>query len=130
QAQHLLGRSYTIAGEVIHGDKRGRTIGFPTANMSIWEGQVLPMNGVYAGYVQLDDERFMAVANVGVRPTFAGEEVRVEPHLLDFERDIYGRKISFSFVQRLRGEVKFSGLDALKAQLAQDVQQGRELLSL
>lgn len=128
-AQHLLGRAYSVPGEVIHGDKRGRTIGFPTANMSVWDGQVLPLNGVYAGYAQLGDERFRAVANVGIRPTFAGEEVRLEPHILDFDRQIYGRTLSFSFVHRLRGEVKFSGLDALKEQLAQDIQQGRELLS-
>lgn len=127
-ANELLGRAYNVEGEVIHGDKRGRTIGFPTANMSIWEGQVLPQNGVYAGHVTLGDERFMAVANVGIRPTFAGSEVRVEPHLLDFDRDIYGRTISFSFVQWLRGEERFSGLDALKAQLAHDIQRGREML--
>jgi len=129
KAGELLGRSYAVQGEVIHGDKRGRTIGFPTANMSIWEGQVLPLNGVYAGYVTIGDERFKAVANVGIRPTFEGDEVRVEPHLLDFDRDIYGQTISFSFEHRLRGEMKFSGLDELKAQLSQDIQQGRDLLS-
>jgi riboflavin kinase / FMN adenylyltransferase len=127
-AAYLLGRSYCIEGEVIKGDQRGRLIGFPTANMAVWEQQVLPAYGVYTGWVTLGDERFMAVTNVGVRPTFEGDAVTVEPHILDFDRDIYGETLRLTFEKRLRGEQKFDGIDALKAQLNRDIAQGRALL--
>lgn len=128
QARDLLGRSYAVEGQVVKGDQRGRLIGFPTANMAVWEAQILPANGVYACRVTLGEERFMAVANVGIRPTFEGTTVTVEPHLLDFDRDIYGETLSLSFEAHLRSEMKFNGLDAIKAQLAQDVQNGRAIL--
>lgn len=129
KANDLLGRPYMVEGVVIEGDKRGRTIGFPTANMKVWEQQVLPAKGVYAGWVTLGSERFMAVANLGVRPTFDGQHLSLEPHLLDFDRDIYGETLQLTFEHRLRPEQKFDGLDALKAQLGRDIAQGRELLS-
>lgn len=129
QARAWLGRAYQVSGEVIHGDARGRTIGFPTANMNVWQEQVLPANGVYAGWAWLGEERFMAVTNIGTRPTFDGQQVRIEPHLLDFDRDIYGETLRLSFEARLRPEQRFSGIDALKAQLAQDVQAARKTLS-
>lgn len=128
-ANELLGRSYAVAGEVVRGDQRGRQIGFPTANIAVWEQQILPSNGVYAGWAILGDERFMAVTNVGVRPTFDGQSLTVEPHLLDFDREIYGDTLTLSFEARLRSEMKFDGLEAIKAQLAQDVAQGRALLT-
>ncbi|MCS6835142.1 MAG: bifunctional riboflavin kinase/FAD synthetase [Anaerolineae bacterium] len=128
QAAQWLGRSYALAGQVVHGDARGRTIGFPTANVAVWEEQVLPAYGVYAGWATLGSERFMAVTNVGVRPTFGGQQIRVEPHLLDFDRDIYGQTLRVTFEERLRGEQRFNGLDALKAQLARDVQAARAYL--
>lgn len=127
-AAHLLGRSYCVEGEVIKGDQRGRLIGFPTANMKVWEQQVLPQFGVYTGWVTLGNERFMAVTNVGVRPTFDGVGVTVEPHLLDFDRDIYGEILQLTFEQRLRGEQKFDGIESLKAQLKRDIAEGRALL--
>jgi len=129
KANDLLGRPYSVSGEVILGDQRGRTIGFPTANMSIWDEQVLPQQGVYAGWVTLGDERFMAVSNLGVRPTFDGQTLSLEAHLLDFDRDIYGEMLTFTFEHRLRSEKKFDGLESLKAQLNQDIASGRELLS-
>jgi riboflavin kinase / FMN adenylyltransferase len=128
-AAKLLGRSYRVEGVVVEGNKRGRTIGFPTANMDVWEQQVLPANGVYTGWATLGNERFMAVTNVGVRPTFAGTSITIEPHLLDFDRDIYGETLSLTFEARLRGEQKFDGIEALKAQLHRDIAQGRELLA-
>lgn len=128
QAAQRLGRSYALAGEVVHGDARGRTIGFPTANIATWEEQVLPAYGVYAGWATLGSERFMAVTNIGVRPTFGGQQIRVEPHLLDFDRDIYGQTLRVTFEERLRGEQRFDGLEALKAQLARDVQAARAYL--
>jgi riboflavin kinase/FMN adenylyltransferase len=127
-AADLLGRSYCVGGEVVKGNQRGRTIGFPTANMAVWSEQVLPMNGVYAGWAWLGEERFMAVANLGVRPTFDGTTLSLEPFLLDFDRDIYGQSLILSFEKRLRGEQKFAGLDALKAQLNQDIATGRSIL--
>lgn len=124
----LLGRSYCVEGAVVEGNRRGRTIGFPTANMAVWEQQALPANGVYAGWAMLGDERIMAVTNVGVRPTFDGSIITIEPHLLDFDRDIYGEKLSLTFESRLRSEEKFDGIEALKAQLHHDIAQGRDLL--
>lgn len=124
-----LGRGYTVIGEVVHGEKRGRKIGFPTANVNVWEEQVIPANGVYAGWAKLGNERFMAVTNVGVRPTFAGQGVTVEAHLLDFNRDIYGQQLSVSFETRLRPEKRFNGIDELIAQIKGDSDAGRAYLS-
>ncbi|MFN8418207.1 MAG: bifunctional riboflavin kinase/FAD synthetase [Anaerolineae bacterium] len=124
-----LGRNYRVAGEVIHGDKRGRTIGFPTANLKVWEQQIIPANGVYACWARLGMERFMAVTNIGIRPTFDGQELRIEAHLLDFDRDIYGQTLDLEFVERLRGEQKFPGFEALIQQIGIDAQRGREILS-
>ncbi|MCC7452314.1 MAG: bifunctional riboflavin kinase/FAD synthetase [Anaerolineae bacterium] len=129
KAAHWLGRPYSIEGPVIHGDHRGRTIGFPTANIQVWDEQVLPANGVYAGWATLNGERFMTVMNVGERPTFAGKDIRVEAHLLDFDRDIYGQRLTVDFVARLRGEQKFSGLDALIQQIRADAERGRSILT-
>lgn len=129
QVHDWLGRPYTLTGTVVHGDQRGRTIGFPTANIAVWQSQVIPANGVYAGWAQVGDEHYMAVTNVGLRPTFDGTRITVEVHILDFEQYIYEQSISFSFVERLRDEMKFSGIDALTAQLGSDVQAGRELLT-
>jgi riboflavin kinase/FMN adenylyltransferase len=125
----LLGRRFIIEGSVIHGDARGRTIGFPTANIAVASDHALPADGVYACFAYLGDERHPAVVNIGVRPTFAGLQRRVEAHLLDFERDLYDQAMRLSFVDRLRGEQKFSGIEELVAQIGRDVARGRELLS-
>ncbi len=129
KAASWLGRPYRVEGPVVHGDHRGRGIGFPTANVDVWAEQVLPADGVYACWALLGDERYMAMTNVGTRPTFDGSTVTVEAYLLDFDRDIYGQKLAVDFVYRLRGEEKFSGLDALVQQIRKDVDQGRALLS-
>jgi riboflavin kinase/FMN adenylyltransferase len=129
EAREMLGRSYSVSGEVIHGEGRGRKIGIPTANIGVWSELVVPANGVYAGWALLGDERFMAMTNVGVRPTFDGQTVTVEPHLLDFDRDIYGEILTFTFEARLRDEMRFSGIDALVAQIRDDIEAGREYLS-
>jgi riboflavin kinase/FMN adenylyltransferase len=130
QARDWLGRGYEVVGEVVQGEQRGRKIGFPTANIQVWEEQVIPANGVYAGWATLGDERFMAVTNVGVRPTFAGQDVTVEAHLLDFDRDIYGQQLAFSFETRLREEKKFNGIQELIAQIGADVETGRAYLTM
>jgi len=129
QAANWLGRGYSVTGEIIHGEKRGRSIGIPTANVSVWSEKVIPSNGVYAGWATIGDERFMAMTNVGVRPTFDGQGITVEAHLLDFDRDIYGQTMTVSFETRLREEKRFNGIQELIAQIHADIEAGREFLS-
>jgi riboflavin kinase/FMN adenylyltransferase len=114
-----LGRNYTLSGPVIHGFARGRTIGIPTANLDTPLEKVMPSNGVYACCAWIDTERHKAVVNIGVQPTFASNEAipRVEAHLLDFDADLYGQTLKLEFVEHLRSEQKFSGIDALVAQI-------------
>jgi len=133
-AARMLGRPFTIRGEVVTGDERGRGIGFPTANVAA-ENEVLPAAGVYAGALRLLDDGNPAegaslpvVTNVGRRPTFQGEEVRAEAHVIDWEGDLYGRRVELSFSLRLREERKFESVDALKAQIARDVDEARNRL--
>ena len=124
-----LGRPYGVSGIIVAGKRLGHTIGFPTANIDFWEEQLLPANGVYATYAWLGDERHLAATNVGVRPTVNGSAVTVEAHLLDFDADIYGRTLRLEFIDRIRPEMKFAGLDALKTQIAADVAEVRTLLA-
>lgn len=128
KAADYLGRPYRLSGEIVYGQQRGRTIGFPTANLDIWSEQLLPEIGVYATRAHLGDETFMSVTNIGKRPTFDGVGITVEAHLLDFDRDIYGDTLQLDFIERLRGEVKFSGIDALVEQIRQDAVDGRKIL--
>jgi riboflavin kinase/FMN adenylyltransferase len=129
QAGEWLGRSYTVSGEVVHGEKRGRQIGFPTANIHVWEEQVLPANGVYASWARLGDEQFMAATNVGIRPHFeGGMNITVEPYILDFDRDIYGQQLEVTFETRLRPEAKFNSLQELIDQIGRDVDDTRAYL--
>lgn len=128
-ARKWLGRSYAVSGSIVKGEQRGRQIGFPTANVAVWEQQVIPANGVYASWVTVQGERYMAATNVGVRPTFDGQLVTVEPHILDFERGIYGESLTVTFEKRLRDEMKFDGLDALIAQIGADVDSSRTWLT-
>jgi riboflavin kinase/FMN adenylyltransferase len=127
-AEPLLGRPFGLRGLVVQGDQRGRTIGFPTANLQIDPVHVLPADGVYACRVYRDGESLPAVTNIGVRPTFDGLRRTVEAHLLDWSGDLYGQSIRIEFTQRLRGEQKFSGIEALVAQIRSDADQARELL--
>lgn len=125
QAEKLLGRPYRMSGRVAHGDKRGRTMGFPTANIHLHRRKV-PLSGVYA--VQLfgiEDEPIQGVANVGLRPTVGAECALLEVHLFDFNRDIYGEHVQVHFLRKLRDEQKFESLDLLIAQIDLDCQQAR-----
>ena len=128
-ARALLGRSHFVDGLVVRGDGRGKGIGVPTANLEP-ENEVVPGGGVYAGRCRLPDgaER-IAVVNVGQRPTFGGEGITVEAHLLDFEGDLYGAHVRLSFHERLRGERRFAGQEALVAQIRLDVERARTLVS-
>lgn len=120
-----LGRYFCVRGPVVKGDQRGRTIGFPTANVAVWDEQLLPANGVYATYIWVRETWRPAATNVGVRPTVDGLKLTVEAHILDFDDDIYGEDVRLEFVRRIRPEMKFAGLDALKAQIAADVEEVR-----
>jgi len=125
-----LGRPFSIEGIVIKGDQRGRTIGFPTANLAVWDELLLPTDGVYATHVSIGDGRFVAATNVGVRPTVNGRQRLVEAHILDFDGDLYGKTIRLEFVSHIRPEQKFSGLPALKAQIDADVAEVRRRVKL
>ena len=131
RASAELGRAWTIRGEVSHGDKRGRTIGFPTANIPLGR-HLEPARGVYAVTMRLADGSVRpGVANLGRRPTVsAGTESRLEVHLFDFEGDLYGQEVSVALHVFLRPEQKFAGLDALKAQIALDAVAAREVLDV
>jgi riboflavin kinase/FMN adenylyltransferase len=128
QVRLWQGRSFAVSGEVVHGMKRGRMLGFPTANIDVWNQQVLPANGVYTGWAYLSDERFMAMTNVGIVPMFNNKEITVEAHLLDFDRDIYGENLTITFEKFLRPEMKFESLDGLIEQIHKDCIEGREFL--
>lgn len=120
-AASLLGRPYVLRGEVVVGDKRGRSIGFPTANVLPDVEAVIPARGVYAGFVIVGKDTYDACTNVGVAPTFARDESRVEAYLLDFEGDLYGRTVDVGFTRKIREEKRFSGVEELKAQIHHDV---------
>ncbi|NNL65682.1 MAG: bifunctional riboflavin kinase/FAD synthetase [Myxococcales bacterium] len=135
EAAALLGRAYAVRGEVVRGDQRGRTLGFPTLNLAR-ESEILPCDGVYAGHVRFLDAgdpapgtALPAVTNVGRRPTFKDHEPSAaEAHLLDFEGEVYGRHIELSFSHRIREERKFEGPEALREQIARDADEARRLL--
>ena len=128
RARRWLGRSHALGGEVVRGAGRGRQLGFPTANIDLWDQQVIPANGVYASYVWLGEERHVAATNVGLRPHFGEATLTVEPHILDFDRDIYGQWLTVSFERRLRDERKFDSLHALVTRIAADAEASRALL--
>lgn len=122
RAKELLGREYTVLGDVVAGRKLGRTIGFPTANLAVHSEQ-LPPSGVYAVRAEIGGEAFRGVANLGTRPSVEADGARrlLEVHLFDFDRDVYGQSMEVWFGRYLRPEQKFDGVDALKAQIAIDV---------
>jgi riboflavin kinase/FMN adenylyltransferase len=128
KAVAFLGHPHILSGEVVHGRGLGHTIGIPTANLQLPEGVICPKFGVYATKVVTDGKEYLAVTNIGTRPTVAGEGITVEAHLLDFAGDLYGKWITVIFYEFLRPEQKFADLDALKTQIAADVAQVRAVL--
>ena len=127
-AQALLGRTYSICGRVVYGHQRGRSIGFPTANVRLFR-HASPLLGVYAVEMSgVGDQRLHGVANVGVRPTVdGGVNVLLETHLFDFDGDIYGRYVEVHFIEKIRDEQSFDNFDALKEQIALDVESARRI---
>jgi len=126
----LLGRPFQVSGKVVTGDGRGRTIGIPTANLSLWAERAIPRAGVYVCQAVVNGKVWGAVTNVGFRPTFESQPVppRVETHLLDFITEIYGQEISLNFLSRLRDEQRFPNVEALAAQIQRDIAQARQFL--
>jgi riboflavin kinase/FMN adenylyltransferase len=128
-ATAMLGRPYSLHGTIVHGDARGRRLGFPTANVALAHDLVCPRTGVYLTRVRWQDETAFGVANFGQRPTFAGRETRLEVHLLDRSDDWYGRQVAVEFIHLLRGERQFRDADELSAQIAADVAIARSLIA-
>lgn len=129
QARRLIGRPYTLRGRVVLGERRGRTLGFPTANLHPRPRLLLPPDGVYAVSAAIDGRRVPGVLNIGIRPTFGGARRTVEAHFLDFAGDLYRRWLVVEFIERLRGESAFAGPEALKAAIAADVARARRVLA-
>ena len=121
KVERLLGRYFRLGGKVITSDKRGRVLGFPTANLDIKPQQALPDNGIYATITQVDGRQFPSATNIGTRPTFGNGKKTVETHLLNYKGDLYGKEISVGFVQKLRDEQHFPSTEELKAQMQKDV---------
>jgi riboflavin kinase / FMN adenylyltransferase len=126
EAAELLGRPYTASGQIITGAKRGRTLGFPTANLAPTE-TLLPADGVYAVRAMVNDVSYPAAANIGPNPTFGEEAKKIEVHLIGFTGDIYGQRLHVTFVERLRATQPFSGVPALVEQLQRDITRAREI---
>lgn len=127
RANRLLGREYSLAGEVVRGAGRGRTLGFPTANVRPERSPLVPL-GVYACRARVEAVVYKAVVNLGRQPTFGDNDVAIEAHLLDFQGELYGNRVVLALVRRLRAEMKFPSVDALRKQIAADAAESRRLL--
>lgn len=119
-ANSLLTRSFNLEGEIVHGKKLGRTIGFPTANLDYSNDKVLPKVGVYYTNVEIDDKIYKGITNIGNNPTVNGDTITVETYILNFSKDIYGKQMKLYFIERMREQEKFDSLDSLKKQLEKD----------
>jgi riboflavin kinase/FMN adenylyltransferase len=131
-ASKMLGHNYSLHGPVVHGNGRGRTINFPTANIDYPEEKLIPSNGIYVCNAWIADQQYAAAVNVGIRPTFQEKENQplVEAYLLDFDQDIYGQDLRLEFIVRLRDEEKFGSVAELVDQIHRDVAQTRNVLNL
>ena len=123
EANAFLGHPHILTGQVIHGHQLGRTLGIPTANLSLPAGLVVPKFGVYACLVELEGERYPAVTNIGTRPTVHGSGITVEPWILSYQGDLYGREITLEFHKFLRPERKFPTLEALQEEIHHNAEQ-------
>lgn len=128
-ANELLGYPYFINGKVVHGDKMGRQLGFPTANIALHDSRkLIPAQGVYAVKVAVAGKEWKGALNIGTRPTFNGSELRIEVYILDFHEEVYGAEIHVSFIEFIRADKKFDAVDALVVQITDDVVKAREIL--
>jgi riboflavin kinase/FMN adenylyltransferase len=128
KVKRLMGHYFQIGGKVIASDRRGRILGFPTANLDIKPQQALPGNGIYATITQVDDKQFPSATNIGTRPTFGEGEKNVETHLLNYKGDLYGKEIRVEFMQKLRDEQHFPSSEELKAQIRKDIREVEAIL--
>jgi len=128
--RRLMGHYFQIGGKVVQSDKRGRILGFPTANLDIKPQQALPGNGIYATITQIDDKQFTSVTNIGTRPTFGKGEKTVETHLINYKGDLYSKEIRVEFVQKLRDEQRFPSSEELKAQIRKDIRKVKTISKL
>lgn len=128
KAEKLLGRPYQLCGKVIHGKKRGRKLGFPTANLKLEANYALPPEGVYAVKVYHGDQEYIGAANLGDNPTFNNQELSFEVYILDFDGDLYGKRLCVNFIEFIRGEEDFSDKEKLIEQMEQDILYTRRLL--
>ena len=128
KASKMLGRPYTVSGKIIHGDKRGRTIGFPTANIKL-EPNIL-LSGVYAVSTLFKKKKYYGVANIGYKPTFDGQKYLFEANIFDFSQDLYGQRLEFDIISKIRETKKFSGVEELKKYINLDVKSAKEIFKL
>ena len=125
----LLGRHHTLSGTVVVGDQRGRTLGFPTANIDVYPGLLWPGDGIYATWAHFGGQRHLSATSIGVRPTFGLTQRLVEVYVMDFAGDLYGQPMTLEFVEKVRGQETFADIDALISRIGQDVNESREALS-
>ena len=128
EAAKLLGRNFKLRGTVISGDRRGRTLGFPTANLDVSKEMAVPGNAIYATWAYVDKIRYMSSTSIGTRPTFGRNEKTIEAYLIDFEGDLYGEELCLEFVERLRPEEKYSDIQELLLQIERDVTNSKKIL--
>jgi riboflavin kinase/FMN adenylyltransferase len=127
KAARFLGYFYYIEGQVTEGEKRGRQIGYPTANLDTdWD--ILPKTGVYATRACIDGNKLDSITNIGYRPTFGSNKLLIETHIFDFNSDIYGKRLRLEFIERIRDEKRFESVDALTAEIRRDVEKVKDVL--
>ncbi len=129
RVKELMGRPFSITTRVVPGDRRGRTLGFPTANFAATGQQMLPPNGVYASITHINGKKFASATNIGVRPTFGDGEKTVETAVIDYHGELYGKELKVEFIQKLREEERFASPQELKAQIERDINQARTILT-
>ncbi|MCJ7654519.1 MAG: bifunctional riboflavin kinase/FAD synthetase [Dehalococcoidia bacterium] len=129
KAEKLFGRLFSLNGLVVGGDRRGRTLGFPTANLELKPEQALPSDGVYATIAHVGYELMPSVTSIGVRPTFGGGKRLVETYVIDYEGELLGQRLTLDLVDKLRDEKRFDTVEKLKSQMGRDVEQARQILS-
>ena len=129
KVERLFGRFFSLNGMVVRGDGRGKTLGFPTANLELKPEQALPSDGVYATIAHVGTELMPSVTSIGVRPTFGGGKRLVETYIIDYEGDLLGQRLTLDLVDKLRDEKRFDTVEELKSQMGRDVEQARKILS-
>ena len=129
KAERLMGRPFSLHGKVVSGTRRGKGLGFPTANLDLNQAQALPTDGVYASWASVNGKTYSSMTNIGKNPTFGGTKRIAEVHLLDYQGDLYGRELKIDIVKRLRAEKKYDSVEALKKQIAEDIVHGKMILT-